>query len=381
MKLILNIFLIGIIASCDHSKKDESDSPLKLTISSHIDTDKPINQEIIGTLRKFLETKNKSLYENKYWYKPDFGTYIFPYSDIYNIEHKDSIQNFYQPTLMEIVDTDEEHKKLAKIAFIGHDEINNENTIKAIYNIVATKTKGNIVFSNPLGYFTKDWDKIQKGSIQYVVSPQKEFDETEAQMQLEAIDKISEFYSIDPLPITYYSCVGLKELFVIKGFDYKPTMYIDGGGGLAERHNIVLSANNTEVYTHEIVHHYNLVLSSSTHKLIEEGVATYIGGTRTYSYSWHKENLKNHLNSNPDIDLSKYLKPFERVFVGDTSIPYMVGALICERTFRIYGKEHLFVLITGGVGFWELLSEVGLTKENLDAELKKELQLLPTLCM
>jgi len=381
MKVILNIFLVIIIASCNHRKKDESDLALKLTISSHIDTDKPLNQEIIGTLTKFLETKNNSQYQNEYWYKPDFGTYVFPWSDIYKIENKDSVKNVYQPTLMEIVNTDEEHKKLAKIAFIGHDDINNENTIKAIYNIVATKTEGNIVLSNPLDYFTKDWNKIQKGSIQYVISPQKEFNETEAQRQLEVIDKMSEFYSIDPLPITYYSCIGLKELFEIKGFDYKPTMYIEGGGGLAERHNIVLSANNTEIYTHELVHHYNLAFSPSVHTLINEGIATYIGGSRVYSYSWHKENLKKYIATNPEVNLSDYLEPFERVFAGETSIPYMVGALICERTFRIYGKEHLLVLITGGVTFWELLSEVGLSKENLDAELKKELQLPPKLCI
>jgi hypothetical protein len=87
------------------------------------------------------------------------------------------------------------------------------------------------------------------------------------------------------------------------------------------------------------------------------------------------------MEENPVIDFSAHLEPYERFFAGETSIPYMIGALICERTYRLHGKEKLLELLKGGDELWEILTDVGLTEENFDAELKKELLLPPTLCM
>lgn len=378
---IFGIALLAIILSCGTENSEEKVSVVKLTIASTIDKETPINQKLINTLSRFLATKNNSLHKNEYWSPADFQTFWFPYQDIFEIERKGDNLNFYQPTLMEIVDTDEENKKLLKLAFIGHDDATKENTIKGIYNIMATEFGSGIMLSNPLPYFTKDWKKIKKGSLHYIVSPQKEFNEKEADKQLEDISRICEFFGTEPLPITYYSCTGPKELFQIKGFDYNPIMYREGGGGLSSQPNFVFSGNSSEFYTHEIMHLYISALFPSRAQLINEGLATYVGGSRTYSYTWHRENLKTYLEENSAIDLSMHLEPFERFFAGETSIPYMIGALICERTFRLYGKEKLLVLLEGNGGLLELLDDVGLTKENLDTELKKEIKLPPTLCM
>ncbi|WKK86615.2 hypothetical protein QYS48_06810 [Marivirga arenosa] len=264
-----------------------------MTISPTVDQEAQINQEIIKTLRGFLSTKNKSNYENTYWSSDDFDTYWFPYQDIYRIEDKDSISNFYQPTLLHIVDTDKENKKLIKVAYIGHNTVTEENTLKYIYNILATKSDSGVVLSNSTQYFTKDWKKIEKGSLSYVISPNKEFNEQEAEKQIKDIEKISDFFNTEPLPITYYSCTNLKELFQIKGFDYNPIMYREGGGGLSARQNIVFSANSSEFYTHEIMHLYIIAFYYSRAQLFNEGMATYFGGSRKYSYTWHKKKLKN----------------------------------------------------------------------------------------
>ncbi|ADR20948.1 hypothetical protein MATR_14260 [Marivirga tractuosa] len=381
MKKIVGVALLALMVSCNLAEEQEKVEGIQLSISSSINQEKPLNQEIISTLTNFLETKNDSFKENKYWLAEDFDTFWFPFQDLYEIEHKDSALYFYQPSLMEIVNTDDEQKKLLKLAFIGHDDTTKESTIKSIYNIVANQTDTGIVFSHPLPYFTKNWKKIQKGSIEYVVSPDRDFNEEEAERQLEDIAKICDFFSTEPMPITYYSCIGLEELFQIKGFDYNPIMYREGGGGLAATLNIVFSGNRSEFYTHEIMHLYTSAWYPSSTKLIDEGLATYVGGSRVYSYTWHKENLRSHIEEHPEIDFSKHLEPFERFFAGETAIPYMVGALICERTYRLYGKEKLLALLDGADNIWGLLAEVGLTQENFDGELKKELSLPPTLCM
>lgn len=381
MKKLVGVALIVIMVSCSTEEKQKQLPGIQLSISSSIDQEVSLNQEIISTLKKFLQTKNDSFKENQYWLAEDFDTFWFPFHYLYEIEHKDSLLYFYQPTLMEIVNTDTQGKKLLKLAYIGHNDTTKENSLKSIYNIVANKTDKGILFSHPLHYYTRNWKKIQKGSIEYVISPDRDFSEVEAERQLEDIGKICEFFSTDPMPITYYSCTGLEELFQIRGFDYNPMMYREGGGGLAIHLNIVFSGNQSEFYTHEIIHLYTSAWYPNSIDLIDEGLATYVGGSRIYSYAWHKKNLRNHVEQHPDIDFAAHLEPFERFFAGETSIPYMIGALICERTYRLYGKEKLLELLGGGGELWDLLDAVGLTKDNFDAELKQELRLAPTLCM
>lgn len=58
-----------------------------LTVSPIIDKTDQTNKAIIETLHDFLKTKNSSLTENKYWIQADFQRFIYPYLDIYNIEH------------------------------------------------------------------------------------------------------------------------------------------------------------------------------------------------------------------------------------------------------------------------------------------------------
>ena len=382
MQKLTILVLFAITFSCSPKKAEKPASEIKLTISSGIDQENELNQEIIGRLNKFLESKNDSYYQNKYWSEADFDTFIFPFIDIYNIEKKGTVTNYYQPTLLEIIDTDKETEKVIKIAFIGHDELKEESTLRCIYNLIASKTNDRIIFSNPLHYFTQTWPRIKKGSVQYVVSPLKEFNEEEADRQLKDIAGICEFYNTDPLSVTYYSCTGPEELFRIKGFDYTPNMYVSKSGGLASHRNIIFSANKAEFYTHEIVHLYNLALFPSIHQLFNEGMATYMGGSGIYPYQWHREKLGKYIEINEDTNLSEHMAPFGQFYIdNETPVPYMVGALICERTYRLYGRERLITLLQSEAELWETLHDVGLNKENLDRELKKELLLSPTLCI
>lgn len=53
----------------------------------------------------------------------------------------------------------------------------------------------------------------------------------------------------------------------------------------------------------------------------------------------------------------------------------MLGALICERTLRLYGKEKLFEIFKSKKPLFETLEEVGLTKENLNTELRNQIKM------
>lgn len=378
MKKNILIFLI-LISYTTYSQYIYKDSIL-LTISPNIDKEDLFNKEIIKTFNLFLETKDSSYTSNKYWSKSDFEKYITPYSELGEIGRGRLGKHFYQPSLMEIITTNKENKKIIKVAFIGHNNETKSNLIKAIYNIVATKIDGKIIFSKYLDYATQNWKVLKESSITYKISAFKTINKQEVIRQKKDISKLCLFFNTKPIEIIYYSCITPKEVFELKGFDYHSMMYIDTSGGFSADKDLVLSGNNSEYYTHEIVHIYMRHLFPTIIPFFDEGFATYTGGSGKYNYTWQRDKLKKFLVENPSFKFEEHVKdPYERLyFEHETPIPYMIGALVCERVFRLYGKEKLFELFRSNKDVFDTLKIVGLTKENINNELLKEIELLPT---
>ena len=370
--LLLLTFFLTLACNGQEPKQDK----FVLTISPIIDKTDKTNQIIIETLTQFLKTKNTSLTENKFWVHSDFQKFIYPYLDIYNIENSKFGKDFYLPTLVEIIPTDNTKQKIVKIAFIGHNNETKENQLKSIYNLIANIQQDKILFSRYLDYTTQNWKTETKESLTYKISPNKTINETEITKQQKDIDKICNFFQCKPIEITYYSCINPKELFEIKGFDYYPMMYVDKTGGLADYGNIIFSGNCSEIYTHEIIHIYTNNLFPKIDKFIDEGLATIMAGSGKYSYVWHREKLDKFLNENKDYDFSRHTDAYERIyFENETSIPYLASALILERTLRVYGKEKLLELLKSENELWTTLKTVDLTKENINEELRKQIKL------
>ena len=374
MKQILLILTTFLTLACNgqETKQDK----FLLTVSPIIDKTDKTNQTIIETLTDFLKTKNTSLTENKYWVQSDFQKFTYPYLDIYNIENSKYGKDFYRPTLVEIIPTEKPNQKIVKIAFIGHNNETKENHLKSIYNLIANIHQDKVLFSRYLDYSTEKWKIESKQSLTYKISTNKKINEKEITEQQKDIDKICNFFQCKPIGITYYSCVNPKELFEIKGFDYNPMMYVDKTGGLADYGNIIFSGNNSEIYTHEIIHIYTSNLFPKIDKFIDEGLATLMAGSGKYSYEWHRNKLDKFLNENKDYNFAIHTDAYERIyFENETSIPYLTSALILERTLRIYGKKKLMELLKSENELWTTLKTVGLTKENINKELRKQIKL------
>lgn len=371
-RLFIVVLLFLTLICNGQSEKTENSF---LTVSPLINTDNSVNKLIISALKSFLQSKNNSLSENSFWLQSDFQKYIYPFVDIYTIEQSKYGNDFYKPTLMEILPTDIEQQKIVKIAFLGHNSNTNENLIKAVYNIIANVVGEKITFSRYLDFATKTWTKQKNESINYIISPNRNVNKEEIDNQRNEVHKLCDFFKTASINISYYSCINPKELFEIKDFDYNPLMYVDNTGGLADFGNIIFSGNNSEIYTHEIVHIYTNNLSPKSDKFLDEGIATYIAGSGKYDYKWHREKLRKFITENPEHDFKNRIDPYERFyFEKETSIPYLTAALICERTKRIYGNEKLLQLLKSEHELWKSLKNVGLTKENINEELIKELK-------
>lgn len=344
-----------------------------LSISPSIDQSDTESQKTIQLLSSFLETKNASLVQNQNWLESDFKKYIYPYKDIFKIEGSKNGENYFKPTLMEIITTSEE-QKILKIGFVGTNTDTKETIIRAIYNIIALRVEDEWKLKRAIEYQTKNWTQIKKESITYYIPKRKTPNENEIERQKKDIEFICDFFNTNPIGITYYSCDTPKQVFEIRGFDYLPNMYFSETGGMVDYGNIIYSGNNSEYYTHEIVHIYTKKLFPSIQPIFDEGIATYFGGSGKNSYAWHREKFKVYLNEFT-VNLANHVQPYERFYIdNETPVPYMVGALICERTLRLYGKEGLMNLFRSDKELWEILNDFGLTKENLTEQLKIEIE-------
>ncbi|HVT83625.1 MAG TPA: hypothetical protein VHD35_00410 [Chitinophagaceae bacterium] len=373
--------LLSVLTSSISYSQNVSDDSIHLTIGVNVDPQNELNQKIITTLKLFLQTKDSSYTENKYWAKSDFEKYITPYSDLQSIEDGMLGKHAYQPTLMEIIETNNPNRKIVKVAFIEHIDKTRSNLLRAIYNMVATEENGQIVFSEYMDYITRNWKEFKDKSILYKISPCKTINYDEVQKQRIGVNSLCKFLNTNPIPITFYSCTSPKELFELLGFDYHLNLYNDTSGGWSRDKNIVISANKSEYYMHEVTHIYLKNIFPSINAFFNEGFATYTGGSGKYDYEWQREKLKKFFENNPNFKSEEHIEdPYERLyFEHETPIPYMLGALICERTLRLYGKEKLFDLFRSKKDVFDILKTVNLTKENIDVELRKEINLPPLL--
>jgi hypothetical protein len=273
----------------------------------------------------------------------------------------------YFSRYLEIVNTEKKNQKLFKIAFIGKNEKQQE--IKSIYNILAIEDDS-IVLTRPLDYFTKYWKVERIGNVKYIISPYRQLNKNDVDKQFRIEQLLCSYFDLEPIEITYYSCVNPKELFEIKGFDYNPMMYVSQTGGFAES-NIIFSANNSEYYAHELTHIYVYKRFPNIPQLLDEGFAMFVGGSGIYDYGFHRQNTIKYLQENSELNFSDYIEPYQRMYIyEETSLPYMVGAILCEIILKEHGKEKLFGFFESEENLWANLNNIGITKENLDYKLK-----------
>lgn len=347
-----------------------SQSQYHFTVNPNIDTTTAVNQVLIKNLEQFLATKNKDLTNNELWDTTDFSIYKYPYRDIYWTETGWPKKYNYNPTLIAIISTDTPDFFILKIAFM---EVQDENStfLKSIYNIMATVSDSSVTFSRYTNYITRDWIKTQVGSITYISSPNREFSMDEAKAQNQFAKNLSKFFNVPELPITYFSCTNPDEIFTVKGFDFNYQMYRHSTAGFADFNNILYAGNNRDIYSHEVVHLYlTKAINGKLNSLLNEGLATYLAGSSEICYTDHRANLLAYLNENPNFDFTQHLEAYDDFYIyEDTSVPYTIGALICELAFSKGGKELLMKVVTekdNSIAF-ELL---GLTDKNFTQTLK-----------
>lgn len=327
-------------------------------------------KKIINTIKEFMQTKNSLIKNNPNWIKNDNLFFSYPFLDLINIENlNDSFQ--YQPTLLAITQTTKKDQFIAKIGWFKFNE-NKEISLHIIYNVLVTKKDNNYLLKNILEYNTNDWNEINVGNIKYLINPYHKFEQIKADEFNKINDDLAVYFEFSKISFTYFLCSSNKELMQSLGYDFEDTMYFSNQNGAVtySNDNLIFSGNKSEINKHELVHLYTYQKFRNKNNIIDEGIATLLGGSKGLDYKTHLAKLKTYLKNNP-IDLHEELFNNNYVLDESTSLRYTLGAFLCELSLKKGGKKLLFKLLNSGSSNDELISFLKTTFEIKEKKLNE----------
>ena len=342
-----------------------------LWIAPSVDTTSAVDRDAIACLRRFFAGKLKEGTPNDYWYAPDLEQYGGVYSEVLYAEYDSVGEVRYRPRLMAIRERDGRH-------FLDVEWRADEDGADPHlgFGFLVRDTPDGLRLALPIEANTEQWERRTMGLLTYIVSPKHRFLEEQAREQQRVMEQLSTFFDVPVFPIRFYSFADPADLFAAKGFTHHPLMHTIASGGMVDGTGNVYSGNDKDIYVHEVVHLFSRQRFPSSSGLLGEGLAMLIGGSVEHDYAWHRANMERYLASDPAIDLHDRCNTYERDDIyTDTSVPYMIGGLICEHILRRDGREGLFKVMAAGTDPWPALAAYGITRDDLTDMLRVELQL------
>ena len=261
----------------------------------------------------------------------------------------------------------------------------NDTTDRAMLNSIVTvyakEVNGHYRLFNSTQYHKLKWDKINTGHITYYTHPEHQFNLQEAQ-KMEAFNtELAGKYGVEPIQFDYFVSNYSREILQAQGYDYHSRKYLAvQSGGLADIYNgVIYAGNNSEYYPHEVVHLYNhRVAPFQSHSWIDEGIATFLGGSTGYDLEWHIKKLRSFLDENPIFSFDSLEELNTDIPNGEhtTNFKYVIGGLICKRIFEKEGMKGLLDAIQFGRSdeeFESLLQiKLGIGIEGLEEFVRSE---------
>lgn len=357
IKFLFLFLFLSVSCYCQETNK------ISLAINNSVEynlSSKSEYKKIINTLKNFLSTKNSFFKNNPNWIKNDNLFFSYPFLDIINIEY---LQGNYQykPTLLSITQTPNKDQFIAKIGWFKFDE-NKEISLRIIYNILVIRNDNDYLLKNILENNISNWIEIKVGDIKYLINPSHQFEQIRAEEFNKINDDLAVYFEFSKISFTYFLCTSNKELMQTLGYDFEDTMFFSNQNGAVTYpiDNLIFSGNDLEINKHELVHLYTYQKFKNKNNIIDEGIATFLGGSKGLDYASHLVKLRNHLKTN-SIDLHDELFNNNYVLDESTSLRYTLGAFLCDLSLKKGGKKLLFELLNSGSTNDDLISFLKIT--------------------
>jgi hypothetical protein len=373
MKKLLTSFAVIFYFSTSFLYSQGSESALVINKHSfRLVPDEVIQVELASAIKGFLKARYNGGVSNPFVDSDYLKKNDEPFQWLIGAEGKlPNGEDFYTPTLLAVLPVAEQ-KYIVKLAFMG---VSNEKA-DPLLNLIATleirKINGKYFFYNAIEYNTRNYNVSKVGNIKYIY-PNK-LDLKKSKQMDDFNTSFAKKFNTKPLEVTYYKCDDPEQLFKMLGYDFMSNMYFSLSGGLAEWWtNTLYAGNNSELYEHEVVHFYTSKLFEHKSRVVDEGYATYVGGSGGVDISKLAVNAKAYIHKNPNDKLDELATNFETRVAYGVPITYILSGLICKDIEEKLGVSAIKKLFSPEPqeDYFDTLKRVnGIGKEEFSAYLK-----------
>jgi hypothetical protein len=376
------IFILIILVLHNPLVSQDNPTALKVLVSSRVDTGDKKVRAILELYENYFNSNPESIYDNPYWNKAEKNRYRdfdFSRESIFqNGIDAEKLFRYYRPLVMSVEPIGEKYQIRVLYSSPSVDPNYAGSKVWCIQKLNAVQEGDSWVLENLIVEITRKWHTREVGMINYLFSPNHEFDYQEAMRAKEFCDDIIKRFNPDySKPIKYYLTNSIDEMGLLENFDY----YFVGMTTGKSRNGMIFSAKGNEFYPHEFVHHL-LITNKKRGYVIEEGLATFLGTRQNMDeYMSLMNKLAMDLMENPDRMDFKSTVSQEIKFNGYQTA-YPAGAGICELVYYQSGDKGLNLLasadtesygaIVAAVSSITKLSEKEIENEWLQVVMKYE---------
>jgi hypothetical protein len=216
----------------------------------------------------------------------------------------------------------------------------------ALTRVYAVREGGRWVLGNALPRLIRDWPRAAVGPITYVIHPGMSFDLDRAERAVEFARWLAANLSLPEVEeVMYVLTPSPEELHRVMGVDW--TFGSQGHGYALPWNRLILSGDSVfgEDNRHELAHFVMgpILAERRTHSMVNEGLATWLGGTVGRTYGELLGEYAQFLRKNPHVDLDSVLEA-----TGTDMGWYPAGAVLVEMVHERGGWSTVRHLLSSG---------------------------------
>ena len=346
------------------------------SVSVHplVDTSQADIRQAVAVWSAYLRARPDSIRHSPFWIEAEQTQ--SPRFDLLEREFEPTLYRGYPIQILSVLGFPDGFYQI-KSLFGGNNPKGRSPLIFCIANVYARPdSSGKWLLYNALPINrARFWNSQQMGHVTYYFPPYHTFNKQKAKQLNQFIDNLCQQFNVPAKPVDYYLADTPDELRQLRGFDYeavssgqlKPT-----GRAIDDR---VFCSGLDEFYPHEIVHVYLDAYYPNQHPWVSEGMATYLGGSRSQPLDWHLARVASHLRQHPEIELRTMLS---LVTLDEfTDYRYALGGLLARAVFTKGGLPLLKQFMQSGradSAYYAALEQfLGLKRVNLNADIRRML--------
>jgi len=335
--MMYKLFFLILFPTLTFAQKAEFD----LTIHNRVDTSKEEVKEIITLWKNYLSSKPDSIYNNPYWNEDEkemYEDFDFTRQFLYRMP-SEKLLKYFSPTVLSIV---KKHGAYAIRTLFYADKAagktKNSNPW-AITEIYAIKENNQWKLKNALPIITRNWNQKTTDKITFIYPPAHQFNDSLAKQANSFCNKLTNKFQLPNWePFDFYITSKPDKMGRLLGFDFFFVGYATGMSWKRER--MLFTGKGSEWYPHEFVH---LILpEKNRHFMIEEGFATWQGGSRGKTFKENAAILARKLNQKDTITFNDILT---RKWGRKYNALYTTGAIICREVWMKEGAKGIHRLL------------------------------------